>query len=694
VADGAISAGEFAVGLAFLGAVLACAFGGSWLLVRKRAGHLTGVPLLLGAATIALAALVFIHLAPLALGTISRRAVLVCALLFAAAAAAVSRADVPTSSSPPMPEVESKRPSAVLAGAALLVTSAAVAHFWNLERTHEATFQDAMVIHLPVVARWLQTGSAWQLVDLEPLWAFGNYPQSGNVLQLAMVLPFDNDAFVRWLGYPLLALAGLGVYACGHELGAPRSTAALSATTLVVVPTALLSALDRAQVDVLLLATFAIGGLFLLRHARTGQRSELVLAGVALGLALGTKWYGLTSLVVVFGVWAVATWRAGAPIGRLVREGCLLGGIATAVGGFWLVRNLVESGNPLFPQKVAPLGITLFDAPDNSISARFGYSIFHYADDPSVMADSVLPPLWDALRLPGVALGAIAVIAGGIALARRSTPGRGRAAAVLAAGVLLLLAYAITPTSAIGPEGLPFLVQGTARYALPALLAAAAAGAWAVGQGGRLRLPLELVLGAAVVDGLILSFSFGVGGALPYAVALALIAAGAALLWARRERLTRRAVPVMLAGGTGLLLVAGTAVAWRSQQTLNEKRYQQDEAIAWVTVNAPEGHRIAYAGVYGRAKDETDVQAQYPLFGPGFENEVDFLGTRRRELLVPYERGAHFVAALERGRYDLLMLGREDESGAPGREHKWATGAGWRLITQSDRLALYRAPGG
>ena len=64
--------------------------------------------------------------------------------------------------------------------------------------------------------------------------------------------------------------------------------------------------LALADPDVVMYATFSGGLLFLLRHGRTGVRAELALAGLGFGLALGTKWYGVSSFAVVLIVWAAA----------------------------------------------------------------------------------------------------------------------------------------------------------------------------------------------------------------------------------------------------------------------------------------------------------------------------------------------------------------------------------------------------
>ena len=96
---------------------------------------------------------------------------------------------------------------------------------------------------------------------------------------------------------------------------------------------------------------------------RRGPDPTSCSAGLGLGLAFGTKWYAVPAVAVVVVVWGRhGCWRDGPPAAPR-RDGRGLVGIVGCVGGFWLLRNLVESGNPFFPVKVSPFGVTLFDAP-------------------------------------------------------------------------------------------------------------------------------------------------------------------------------------------------------------------------------------------------------------------------------------------------------------------------------------------
>ena len=76
--------------------------------------------------------------------------------------------------------------------------------------------------------------------------------------------------------------------------------------------------------------------------ARDLPTGALLLVGLAIGLAAGTKLnFLLPAAVLVLGLTALA------PRGRRWTTLACSGGMALAGGGYWLLRNLVQAGNPL-----------------------------------------------------------------------------------------------------------------------------------------------------------------------------------------------------------------------------------------------------------------------------------------------------------------------------------------------------------
>ena len=108
--------------------------------------------------------------------------------------------------------------------------------------------------------------------ELVPDWAQGDYPHNPEIVLLSTILPWRNDAFVRFVYFPWLAVTGLAVYALARRIDVPRSLAVLSGTLVLAMPVVARSTLFSMKPDGVLWATFAAGLLFLVRHWRSRQR--------------------------------------------------------------------------------------------------------------------------------------------------------------------------------------------------------------------------------------------------------------------------------------------------------------------------------------------------------------------------------------------------------------------------------------
>ena len=434
------------------------------------------------------------------------------------------------------------------------------------------------------------------------------------------------------------------------------------------------------------------------------RASELVLAGVGLGVAFGTKWYGISVVAAVLACWAAASLVARR--GRLVvaRQGAALIGMVLAAGGVWLVRNWVTTGNPLFPVRVQLAGVTIFDAPPNVLVQRYGYTIADRLGQWSVWRRFILPDWRLALGLPAVVIGALSL--GSLAAAARART-RDRLTAVRvaflgAAAVLVALVYTVTPATAQGFASAPFrgLAGGNSRYLAPALVLGAPAAAWLTARLGRLRPLAELAALAAVVDGLHVTFSLS-----PWSLAstlgltlLAAVAVGAALSLVRRIR-TGRPGRLATLGACAAGLAAAAAYGQHFQQQFNHGRYLgRDATIDWVVAHAPSGRRIGLAGDYPQAPGGLS-SAVLPLFGPRFGNRVTYVGHDLGGIMARFDDQRGFVTALRRSRVQLLELGlgtappavRHTKLAVP--ELRWALAAGYRPVARSRAYVLFAAPG-
>ncbi len=101
----------------------------------------------------------------------------------------------------------------------------------------------------------------------------------------------------------------------------------------------------------------------------TPRLAHAFLCGVAVGLVLGTKASGIAIAFVIGGLLVAARRRGGDPWNRSrprrrSRSSRPSSRRPSCVGGYWYSRNWIETGNPVWPLRVAPAGVELFSGPE------------------------------------------------------------------------------------------------------------------------------------------------------------------------------------------------------------------------------------------------------------------------------------------------------------------------------------------
>jgi len=702
---------DFFIGTILFALMLLAVLVTTGLIVQRRLGHLDRIERLLASVVIGTAVLIGVHLVPLLLGILNRGTVIAAGLLAIALATRVKRAQPAPAEDRGPPAPASGRLDWALAGVAAAI--AAVAAVADLGRWagDELVGVDPLTFHLPNIARWIQTGSLWQIDQFVPQLAHGNYPNNGDVVLLSTVLPWHNDFLVRAPIFFFLVVTAFAAAAVARELRAPAAAAVLAGAAVVSIPIVGLASIPRALPDSLLWSTYACGVLFLLRHARTGRRADLVLAGVALAVAFGTKWYGISSVGVLVVVWTVArmlererpasaevasapadarpdtpphaTTAAPAPRRRLARpallDGLFVGAIALLGDAAWLARNLVESSNPVFPVKIAPLGVTIFDAPHDVIVEQVGFSILDYLGDPPVLRQ-LAGEVFDGL---GVLAFVCLLGIGAAVVAWRREPDR-RVLLMIAAAIALVPVYAWLPGTALGNPGDPSLASVNTRYAVPILLLLTAVVAWAVGRLPRaLAVAFEVALLVAIATGAYSGYEIsGARDVVLAAFALALVAAAGWALWRMRRR------PFVIVTAAVAAAVVALAGAHRIEERVNDGRYLgSDPAIDALLKAAPSGKRIGLAADWSVG----GLTPIWPAFGTRIGNEVEYIGYFDG-FLRKYPTQARFQAALADGDYDFIVVGRGFYPPQDTREQRWAIDGGWRTVALSTRLRVLVPP--
>lgn len=220
---------------------------------------------------------------------------------------------------------------------------------------------DSLWFHLPVIARWYQTGY-FTLLDPAGNWIFGHdqarfYPYNWHILSTLFVIPFREDFLVALPMLLAWVILGLSIYLTCIQLGSTRFYSLVASSLVLTVPM-VINQINTIHID-LPLTTFFIASLyFALSYHRSRALSELALYLASLGMLLGIKVAGVAYIVLAIAFLilleiksAILDKKSGIRSTIEVKKmlhPILWLGIACflLLGGFWYVRNLLHINYP------------------------------------------------------------------------------------------------------------------------------------------------------------------------------------------------------------------------------------------------------------------------------------------------------------------------------------------------------------
>lgn len=245
--------------------------------------------------------------------------------------------------------------------------------------------RDALTHHLAVPKLYLQHGSIFEIPSIE----FSYYPMNLDLLYL-LPLYFGNDTVPKFIHFAFaLSTAGLIFgYLCKRS---SRNLAIAGALFFLSLPVIVKLSIT-VYVDLGLIFFTAWSLLSLLKWRETGfLKRHLVIAAVACGLALGTKYnalpafFLLTSLVPI--LYIRNQQQNGAASAKAVMWVACFAVTALLVFSPWMIRNVLWTGNPIYP---------LYDGFFNPGSAGHSPSLGPFAIRKLVYGEA----WWETLLIP------------------------------------------------------------------------------------------------------------------------------------------------------------------------------------------------------------------------------------------------------------------------------------------------------
>jgi hypothetical protein len=469
---------------------------------------------------------------------------------------------------------------------------------------------DSIHYHLTQAAHMVQTHSDVHQHHAASSDGTVYYPYDAELLDAVAMLGPQPDIVVFGLNllFGWLALLACWVIGARWSAGAPALAAGAAVIALPLVSQAStgpgLNDLPSMAFVLSAVACLAVAGVPRAEQPRGRWLAQVAVAGLALGLAAGTKLNALPMAVfIALAVVVVASGDRG-------RAALALFAPAFLAGGFWYVRNWVIVGSPI-PDLDLTVGGHGFHVVPYPEVKPYAFAVSHYLGDWSVIRHWFVPGLhavwtglWPVVGLLFVA-GVVLAVATERATFRR----------LLGVGVVLaVIAYVVTPTTAIGREGQPLLFGTNTRYVLPTLMVGlvllASASVLRRFAAGLTVLFTALVVGLLGLEDLPQDVRYGAGvaGAFVVAVVVGWFAVS-------RSAGTSRAARSMMALSLVVVGVAGGAVV---QRDYLRHRYTgtADLERLFGVVGGYEHQRI---GVVGHG-------LEYGFFGPRLRNSVNYVG--------------------------------------------------------------------
>lgn len=210
---------------------------------------------------------------------------------------------------------------------------------------------DALSYRLPVISQWLDAGRiAWVATD-DPV--RNGYPMGQEAVAAVVAALAGSLRLTSLTSFLHVATGALAIWMLAERCGVPRPLARAAASIFPLTPMVILNA-PSGYVDA------AFGGATIALFCTSAwlvnaPRADAVL-GAATGMcaanALALKGTGLLFVGLVAGVLFTHTlvrWLRRKPVPWLA---LILAVVCTLPGTFWVVRNVLRTGNPLWPVQV------------------------------------------------------------------------------------------------------------------------------------------------------------------------------------------------------------------------------------------------------------------------------------------------------------------------------------------------------
>ena len=463
---------------------------------------------------------------------------------------------------------------------------------------------DSLNYHFTYPVEWLKNGNLGMSISISGDPSVSYYPINGSLFFLWFILPLKN-VFLADLGqFPFFIAAFFATYSLGRKFSLSKEYAFFSAAIFTLVPN-YFKQLKVAYVDIMVACMFiiALNYLFLLYKERSAKNT--LFCSLAVGLMVGIKTTAMPLAVILVPAFlgAFLMKKRGANfIALFVLSLCVI----AATGGFSYIRNIIQTGNPLYPLDFKVFNIHLFKGVADNAAYRTGIRPGDFSPAKLLFHEG-LGAQTTLLFLPAILLGFP------LALWRK----RGELSLFLAYFLILPFLFILVFRFVIPLPNLRYIYAGLAVSSIIAFYVV-----------DILNIPKAIMRALVVICAVASMAEFGkrfeLSASLIFTVLLFFILPG---LWNFVK--SRKPVKIIFISAAVILLAL---VLLEKYYIKNEYRrylamvkysgFWPDAAKSWLWLNEnTTGNNIAYIG----------RPVPFPLYGTAFKNNVYYVSVNRVE---------------------------------------------------------------
>lgn len=234
---------------------------------------------------------------------------------------------------------------------------------------------DDLNYHFTFPVEWIKHANLDNPITINDDPAPTYYPINGSLLYLWLIFPLKN-VFIADIGqFPFFILSILSVYSLSKKLGLTREYAFYASGIFFLIPN-FFRQLDIAYVDVMVAGLFLASFIFLYSKDSLLTLKKALMFSLSLGLLIGVKSVALPYSILLAIPFIYLCLRNSKSLGAYWLVFIL---IIVGLGGFIYIRNLMDTGNPLYPLDLRLFNCEIFKGVIDSQVWRAHFSSKDYS---------------------------------------------------------------------------------------------------------------------------------------------------------------------------------------------------------------------------------------------------------------------------------------------------------------------------